>query len=223
MTQPPAADHGAVVRFTDLTELRRRLPRLAVGLVFLGTGVGMTLRAHLGVSPWDVLHQGISEQTGISFGSVVVLVGLAVLVLWIPLRQRPGVGTIINTLTVGYITNATFDLIGPVHQTAVQWSLLVGGVVVTALGVGVYIGCGLGPGPRDGLMTGIAARGFPVWLVRTLLELVACGIGFLLGGNVGIGTLVFAFGIGPSGHFFLQRFHLGVDPTDPDPDATFGE
>ena len=223
MTQPPAAHHGAVVRFTDVAELRRRLPRLAVGLVFLGTGVGMTLRAHLGVSPWDVLHQGISEQTGISFGSVVVLVGLVVLLLWIPLRQRPGVGTIINTLTVGYITNAAFDLIGPAHQTALQWSLLVGGVVVTALGVGVYIGCGLGPGPRDGLMTGIAARGFPIWLVRTALEVVACGIGFLLGGNVGVGTLVFAFGIGPSGHFFLQRFHLGIDETDPDPDATFGE
>ncbi|MGZ6951833.1 MAG: membrane protein YczE [Acidimicrobiia bacterium] len=217
------ADPAAVVRFTDLPELRRRLPRLVVGLLLLGTGIGMTLRAHLGVSPYDVLHQGIASHTGISFGSVVVLVGIVVLVLWIPLRQRPGVGTVVNTLTVGYITNAVFDVIGPVHQLGARWSLLLGGVLITAAGVGVYIGCGLGPGPRDGLMTGIAARGHPLWLVRTVLELLACGCGYLLGGNVGVGTLVFAFGIGPAGHFFLHRFHLGVDVVDPDPDATFGE
>jgi len=114
-------------------------------------------------------------------------------------------------------------VIGPVHHAAVQWALLVGGVLVTAMGVGLYIGCGLGPGPRDGLMTGIAARGYPIWLVRTLLELVACATGFALGGDVGLGTVVFAFGIGPAGHYFLIRFHLGVDAADPDSDATFGE
>jgi uncharacterized membrane protein YczE len=213
----------AVVGFTDGRELARRAPRLAVGLVLLGVGIAMTLQARLGVSPYDVLHQGLAHRTGIAFGTVVVLVGVFVLLAWIPLRQRPGVGTIVNTLTVGYITNGTMLLIGTVHGLPLRWTLLLGGVVVTALGIGVYIGCGLGPGPRDGLMTGIAARGHPLWFVRMLLELGALGVGWALGGDVGIGTLVFAFGIGPLGHLFLLRFHLGVDEGDPDPDATFAE
>ncbi len=223
MTRTPNRSVSAVVGFTDLVELRRRLPRLVAGLVLLGVGIAATLRARLGLSPYDVLHQGISERTGVSFGLVVILLGMVILLLWIPLRQRPGVGTIVNTLTVGLITNAVFDAIGPVHQLVLRWALLLGGVLVTALGVGLYIGCGLGPGPRDGLMTGIAARGFPIWLVRTCLELIALGAGWLLGGDVGIGTVIFAFGIGPGGHFFLNRFHLGVGTTDPDPDATFAE
>jgi uncharacterized membrane protein YczE len=222
-SRPASPHHGAVIGFTDWRELRRRFPRLVLGLLPLGIGVGLTICAHLGVSPYDVLHQGIAKQTGISFGSVVVLVGIVVLLLWIPLRQRPGVGTVVNTLTVGYITNATIIVVGPVDGFALRWTLLVAGVLVTAVGIGLYIGCGLGPGPRDGLMTGIAARGYPLWGVRTSLELCACVLGFVLGGNVGIGTLVFAFGIGPFGHFFLNRFHLGVDSSDPDPDATFAE
>ena len=194
-----------------------------MGLLCLGSGIAGTLRAELGLSPYDVLHQGLAERTGLSFGLVVVLVGIVVLLLWIPLRQRAGVGTVVNTLTVGFITNGVLDALPEVHALAERWLLLVGGLVVAALCVGLYIGCGLGPGPRDGLMTGIAARGHPVWLVRTLLELAALGLGALLGGTVGIGTAVFAFGIGPLGHLFLRRFHLGVDTTDPDPDATFAE
>lgn len=223
MTDRPAADPAAVVGFTDWPELRRRFPRLVLGLLLLGTGIGLTIRARLGISPWDVLHQGVSDRTGISFGSVVVLVGLVVLLLWIPLRQRPGPGTILNTLTVGYITNATIALVGPVDGLALRWLLLLGGLVVTAAGVGLYIGCGLGPGPRDGLMTSLAARGAPLWVVRTAIEVVVCAVGFALGGDVGIGTLVMAFAIGPAAHFFLARFHLGVGPADPDPDAAFGE
>ena len=223
MTRPPNRSVSAVVGFTDFVELRRRLPRLVVGLICLGFGIAATLRARLGLSPYDVLHQGVADRTGLSFGVVVILVGVVVLLAWIPLRQRPGIGTIINTLTVGLITNAVFDAIGPVHGLAVRWGLLLGGVVVTALGVGLYIGCGLGPGPRDGLMTGIAARGFPIWLVRTSLELIALACGWALGGTVGIGTVIFVFGIGPGGHYFLNRFHLGVGVTDPDPDATFAE
>ncbi len=223
-TVPASSTNGyAVIRFRDVAELRRRLPRLLVGLVLLGIGIGCTLRAKLGVSPWDVLHQGIARHTGLSFGEVVVLLGLVVLLVWIPLRQRPGVGTILNTLTVGFITNGVFDAIPATHNAAEQWALLVGGVVVTAFGVGLYIGCGLGPGPRDGLMTGISARGYPLWIVRTLLELGALIGGFVLGGDIGIGTLVFAFGIGPLGHYFLARFHFGVGETDPDPTATFAE
>ena len=217
------ADEFAVVGFTDVREWGRRLPRLVIGLLCLGSGIAATLRAELGLSPYDVLHQGLAERTGLSFGVVVVLVGVVVLLLWIPLRQRPGVGTVVNTFTVGFITNGVFDLLPHTQGLVWRWLLLVGGLVVTALGVGIYIGCGLGPGPRDGLMTGLAARGHPVWIVRTLLELTALACGAALGGDVGIGTAVFAFGIGPLGHLFLRRFHLGVDATDPDPDATFAE
>jgi uncharacterized membrane protein YczE len=218
-----AADEFAVVGFTDGREVLRRSPRLVVGLLLLGTGIAMTLQARLGVSPWDVLHQGLADTLDVNFGVVVVAVGVVVLAGWVPLRQRPGVGTVVNTLTVGFVTAAGIELIGRVDGTAARWSLLLGGVLVAALGVGVYIGCGLGPGPRDGLMTGLAARGHPVWLVRTLLELGACAAGFALGGDVGIGTLVFAFGIGPAGHWCLRRFHLAVGDADPDPDAAFGE
>jgi uncharacterized membrane protein YczE len=213
----------AVVGFTDLRELPRRLPRLAVGLLCLGVGIAATVRADLGVSPYDVLHQGVAARTGLSFGLVVVLVGILVLVLWIPLRQRPGVGTVVNTLTVGFITNGVLDALPHPHELGWRWLLLLGGLVATGLGVGLYIGCGLGPGPRDGLMTGIAGRGHPLWLVRTLLELSVLAVGAALGGTVGVGTAVFAFGIGPLGHFFLRRFHLGVGRVDPDPDATFAE
>jgi uncharacterized membrane protein YczE len=217
------ADEFAVVGFSDVREWGRRLPRLVIGLLCLGSGIAATLRAELGLSPYDVLHQGLAERTGLSFGVVVVLVGVVVLLLWIPLRQRPGVGTVVNTFTVGFITNGVFDLLPHTQGLVWRWLLLLGGLVVTALGVGIYIGCGLGPGPRDGLMTGLAARGHPVWIVRTLLELTALACGAALGGDVGIGTAVFAFGIGPLGHLFLRRFHLGVDATDPDPDATFAE
>ena len=207
----------------NVSELRRRLPRLALGLFFLGGGIALTVRARLGVSPWDVLHQGLATRLGLSFGTVVVLLGLVILVLWIPMRQRLGLGTIVNTLTVGLITDAVLARVSPEHSVGAQWAMLVGGVVAIALGVGLYIGAGLGPGPRDGLMTGIAARGIPIWLVRTGLELGALIVGWALGGDVGIGTLVFGVGIGPLGHWFLNRFHLGVDGTDPDPAATFAE
>ena len=207
----------------NVSELRRRLPRLALGLLFLGGGIALTVRARLGVSPWDVLHQGLATRLGISFGLVVVLLGLVILVLWIPMRQRLGLGTIVNTLTVGLITDAVLARVSPQHAPLAQWAMLVGGMVSIALGVGLYIGAGLGPGPRDGLMTGIAARGMPIWLVRTGLELGALIAGWALGGDVGIGTLVFAIGIGPLGHWFLNRFHLGVDGPDPDPEATFAE
>ncbi len=206
-----------------VSELRRRLPRLALGLLFLGGGIALTLRARLGVSPWDVLHQGIAARVGVSFGLVVIGLGLVVLLLWIPMRQRLGLGTIVNTLTVGLITDAVLARIPAQHNVGAQWAMLIGGVLSIALGVGLYIGAGLGPGPRDGLMTGIAARGVPIWLVRTGLELGALILGWALGGDVGIGTVVFAVGIGPLGHWFLNRFHLGVDGVDPDPSATFAE
>lgn len=212
-----------VLTFPSLVELRRRLPRLLVGIVVLGFGIALILQAELGVSPYDVLHQGLAELTGLSFGAVVVILGLLILLLWIPLGQRMGVGTIVNTLTVGWVTDAGLHVVPVPSEDALRWAMLLGGIVVTAFGMACYIGAGLGPGPRDGLMTGIAAKGFPIWLVRTVLELVALSIGWALGGDVGVGTVLFALSIGPLGHWFLARLHLGVAGADPDPLATVGE
>lgn len=221
--RPDDADRYAVVVFPSLGELRRRLPRLVAGLVCLGVGIAMTLRAELGVSPYDVLHQGLARVTGLSVGTVVIALGAAILLLWIPLRQRPGLGTVVNTATVGLLIDATLRVLP--HPEPIAWraALLVAGTVIVALGIGLYIGSGLGPGPRDGLMTGLAARGYPLWLVRTGLELGALVSGWFLGGDVGPGTVLFAFAIGPLGHRFLDWFHLGVGDRDPDPDAAFGE
>lgn len=213
-----------VVVVPSWRELRRRLPRLLVGIPVLGLGIALTLQARLGVSPYDVLHQGIAEQTGLSFGTVVILVGLVILLFWIPLRQRPGIGTVVNTLTVGLVIDLALHVLPEPDALAARVPLLVIGIVVTALGMGLYIGAGLGPGPRDGLMTGIAARGHRLWAVRTVLEVTALAAGWLLGGNVGVGTVLFAFSIGPLGHFFLARLHLGADqiPTGLGP-GTAGE
>lgn len=198
-------------------QLARRGPQLLGGIVLLGSGIALMVRARLGLSPWDVLHQGISNQTGIDFGTVVILVGAAVLVAWIPLRQRLGVGTVLNTLLVGLVADGVLRLVptpGPLEPRVV---LLVGGVIVVGLGTGMYIGAGLGPGPRDGLMTAISARGAPIWAVRTVLEVCALGAGWILGGDVGVGTLLFAFSIGPLAHLFIAKFHLGSEPADVGP------
>jgi len=217
------SDYSAVLLWPNADELRRRLPRLLAGIVALGAGIALTLDARLGVSPWDVLHQGIADRTGLTFGTVVVLVGLVVLVFWIPLGQQPGIGTVVNTLTVGYIVDLFLYLQPEPTVLAWRWAYLLGGIVICAIGMAAYIGAGLGPGPRDGLMTGLAARGFPLWSVRTGLELLALAAGWVLGGDVGVGTVLFALGIGPLGHWFLARLHLGVSERDPDPDAAFGE
>jgi uncharacterized membrane protein YczE len=211
-----------VVTVPSWRELRRRLPRLLVGIPVLGFGIALTLVPRLGVSPYDVLHQGLARQTGLSFGTVVIGVGLAILVLWIPLRQRPGIGTVVNTLTVGLVIDVALHVLPEPDPLATRIALLLVGVAVTALGMGLYIGAGLGPGPRDGLMTGIAAKGFPLWAVRTVLEVTALLAGWALGGNVGVGTVVFAFSIGPLSHFFLARLHLGHVPADLGP-GTAGE
>jgi uncharacterized membrane protein YczE len=212
-----------VLGFPGGAELRRRLPRLFLGLLALGTGTGMMVEAELGVSPYDVLHQGLADLTGLSFGAVVIGLGAIILLLWIPIGQRLGIGTLINTLVVGLIIDAFLDLSPNPDTLALRWVYLVAGIVIVAFGVGLYIGAGLGPGPRDGLMTGIAAKGHPLWIVRTGLELTALVAGSILGGDVGVGTLLFAFGIGPLGHYFLVKLHLGVGDGDPDPDATIGE
>jgi uncharacterized membrane protein YczE len=211
-----------VVTFPSWRELRRRLPRLLLGIALLGIGIAMMLQARLGVSPYDVLHQGLAKRTGLSFGTVVIGFGLVILLLWIPLRQRPGIGTVVNTLTVGLVIDLALHVLPEPDLLAAGSVLLLGGVVVTALGMGLYIGAGLGPGPRDGLMTGIAAKGYPLWAVRTVLEVTALLAGWALGGNVGVGTVLFAFSIGPLGHFFLAHLHFGEAPADLGP-GTAGE
>jgi uncharacterized membrane protein YczE len=212
-----------VLTFPSIAELRRRLPRLLAGVVVLGIGIALMLQAELGVSPYDVLHQGLADVTGLSFGTIVVGLGLLILLLWIPLGQRMGLGTIVNTLTVGWIVDAFLEIVPVPSDDALRWVMLLGGIVITAFGMALYIGAGLGPGPRDGLMTGIAAKGYRLWIVRTALELIALGIGWALGGDVGVGTVLFAFTIGPLGHWFLARLHLGVGGIDPEPQAAVGE
>jgi uncharacterized membrane protein YczE len=182
-----------------------RLARLLPGLVIYGVSIALMVRAELGLASWDVLHQGLSRRTGMSMGWAVIAVSVAVLLLWIPLRQRPGLGTLFNTLLVGLSADATLAVLPDVDHLAVRSGLLAAGVVLNGLATGLYIGAGLGPGPRDGLMTGLAARGLSIRLARTLIELSVLALGFLLGGTVGVGTVLYAVTIGPLAHYFIPR------------------
>lgn len=178
--------------------LVRRLGQLLVGLVIYGFATALMVRSDLGLNPWDVLHQGVDERTSLSFGSVVILTGLTVLLLWIPLRQRPGIGTISNVILIGIAADLGLRLIPVASDLPSQAAMLVVGILLLAAATSAYIGAGLGPGPRDGLMTGLAARsGWPVAIVRTAIELSVLAIGWWLGGAVGVGTLLYAVTIGP--------------------------
>lgn len=176
----------------------RRVTQLLVGLLLYGLAIALMVRAGIGVSPWDVLTQGISLRTGLPFGLVTNLIGLGVLILWIPLRQRPGVGTALNVLLVGPSAQLGLTVLPRPAELLPRVGLFVGGLLLLAAATGLYVGARLGPGPRDGLMTGLTARtGWPVWAVRGGIELTVTAIGWLLGGNVGVGTLAFALLIGP--------------------------
>lgn len=188
----------------------RRLPRLGIGLVVFGTGIGLMVRSDLGLPPWDVLHQGIAMRTPLSMGLATVATSFAVLLLWIPLRERPGIGTLANAVVVGLAIDLTLFLVAPTGRLVARWSRLLGGLLLVAIGSGTYIGVRLGPGPRDGLMTGIARRGPSLRLARTSVEGTALLIGWLLGGTVGVGTLVFAIAIGPLVQVALARLDLGT-------------
>jgi uncharacterized membrane protein YczE len=194
-------------------ELRRRLPRLLTGLVLCGVAFALPIRARLGVDPWDVLHLGLTRHTGIPVGTVSVLVGLVVLLGWIPLRERVGIGTIANAIIIGVVIDLVLPRLPAANDAATRWTMLLCGLALAGPGVGLYIGARLGPGPRDGIMTGIAKRGHSIRVVRTGIELTALLIGWLLGGSVGIGTVLFAVTIGPNVHFWLDRFDMGEDPT----------
>jgi uncharacterized membrane protein YczE len=163
----------------------------------MGGGIGLMAEAGLGLGPWDVLHQGLALHTGLSLGSLNIAVGVGVLLLWLPLRQRPGIGTVLNVLVIGLVVDLTLALLPEPEHLAVQVPAMLGGVVLMGVGSGLYIGAGLGPGPRDGLMTGVAARGHSVRSVRTALEVTVLVLGWALGGTVGVGTVVLALAIGP--------------------------
>ncbi|MGL4340348.1 MAG: YczE/YyaS/YitT family protein, partial [Rhodoglobus sp.] len=169
-----------------------------VGLFLYGFGIAMMLVGSLGVSPWDVLSQGVVVRTGLGYGVVTNLIGIAVLLLWIPLRQKPGIGTVANVLAIGPAIEVGLWLLPTSTDLLPRILLLAGGLLMLALATGLYIGARFGPGPRDGLMTGIHQRtGWPIWVVRTGIEVSVVSLGWLLGGGVGIGTLAFAFLIGP--------------------------
>ena len=188
--------------------LARRLANLMAGLVLFGTGLAMMLNARLGVPPWDVLHQGLYRQFGLTIGTWSIIVSGLVLALWIPLKERFGIGTILNAVVIGVV----FDLAALVlpEPESMLWRvvMLAGGIFTVGFASGLYIGANLGPGPRDGLMTGIAKFGPSIRLTRTLLEVAVLVIGYLLGGTFGVGTVAFALFVGPIVQFFLPRLQV---------------
>jgi uncharacterized membrane protein YczE len=195
----------------------RRLTQLYLGLLLYGVSASMLLLAGLGVDPWDVLHQGLSRRLGLGVGTWVLIVGALVLLLWIPLRQRPGFGTLSNAIVIGLVVDAMLALFSPVHGLALRLVVMCGGVVLNGIATGAYIGAGLGPGPRDGLMTGLAARGHSIRIVRTCIEVTVLITGWLLGGTVGLGTVVYALGIGPIAHVSIPRLAIRVSAVEPSP------
>ena len=192
-----------------------RLLRCLTGLVLLGVGLALTVAADLGVAPWDVLHQGLSERLGITIGTASTGVGVLILLLWLPLRERPGLGTVLNVFVIGTTMDLTLAVVDTPGSSWGQMSLLVLGVWLWGPGSGLYLGVDLGAGPRDGLMTGLARRGLRVGPVRSGIEATALLSGFLLGGSVGIGTVVFAVGVGPNVAWWLPRLRLADDRLEP--------
>ncbi|AXX34099.1 membrane protein [Actinosynnema pretiosum subsp. pretiosum] len=182
----------------------RRLPQLLLGLWLYGTSMALHIRSTLGLDPWDVLHEGLAQRTGLSFGTITALVGVLVMLCWIPLRQRPGVGTLANIVVIGVAVDAGLAVLP--EPTSLPWraTFLGLGIVLNGLAAATYIGARLGPGPRDGLTTGFCARtGTSLRLVRTTVEIAVLGIGWLLGGTVGVGTVLYALAIGPLTQAFL--------------------
>ena len=194
--------------------LGRRLAQLYGGLVLYGVSSALILLSALGNDPWDVLHQGLARRTGIGTGTWVCLVGGLVLLAWIPLRQRPGLGTLSNVIVIGVVIDLVLALFDPAHGLELRALLLISGVVLNGLATGLYIGARFGPGPRDGLMTGLAARGLSLRAVRTGIEVTVLVAGAALGGTVGIGTVVYAVAIGPLAHVLVPALTVPVPAAD---------
>ncbi|GAA4621040.1 YczE/YyaS/YitT family protein [Saccharopolyspora hordei] len=200
----------------DLSPLRLRcrpVPRLAqllVGLVAYGASMGLMVRAELGLSPWDVLHEGLSERLGWTFGAVTALTGVLVMLAWLPLRQRPGIGTVANVVVIAFAVDITLALVPRLDALPGRIALMAGAVVLNGLATAGYVGARLGPGPRDGLMTGVHARtGWSIRVVRTTIEVVVLAGGWVLGGTVGVGTALYAAAIGPLTQVFLRFTTVG--------------
>lgn len=196
------------------THLTRRLVQLYVGLTLYGASSALLVRAELGLEPWGVLHQGLTELTGISIGVVSIIVGAIVLLLWIPLRQRPGLGTVSNVFVVGLAMDGTLALVGDLDGLGARIPVMALAIVLNGVATGLYIAARFGPGPRDGLMTGLnRATGRSIRLVRTAIEVAVVVTGFLLGGSLGAGTVLYALAIGPLAQLFLRLFELPAPAT----------
>ncbi|MGR8011712.1 membrane protein YczE [Streptomyces hypolithicus] len=201
-------------------EFTRRLLQLYVGLALYGVSSAVLVRAGLGLEPWGVLHQGLAEKTGLTIGVVSIIVGAVVLLLWIPIRQRPGLGTVSNVIVIGVAMDGTLAVVPDVHGLAGQIPLMLAGVVLNGVATGLYIAARFGPGPRDGLMTGLhRVTGRSIRLVRTAIEVAVVATGFALGGSLGVGTLVYALAIGPLAQFFLRVFAVPAPATGSTPGA----
>ena len=187
----------------------RRFIQLQIGLLLYGASLALMVRADLGLNPWSVLHQGLSERTGISLGMVVNLVGLLVLLVWIPLRQKPGVGTICNVLLIGTAADVALWALPPIEGLALRIGFLAGAIVLNGAATAAYIGAGLGPGPRDGLTTGLVRiTGWRIGWARTAIEVAVLAMGWLLGGVAGVGTVLYALANGPLVQWFMARFEI---------------
>jgi uncharacterized membrane protein YczE len=202
-----------VHRFVPTDRPVERIARCVFGLGLFGVGVALLLGAELGAAPWDVFHSGVTRMTGVPVGTVTILTGVALLVLWIPLRETPGLGTVLNALEIGIVVDLVLPRLPQTDLLVPRMAMMLAGVAIVAVGSGFYIGAGLGPGPRDGLMTGIARRGPSIRSARTGIELTVLTAGVLLGGSLGVGTAVFALGIGPLVHRVLPPLTMGPAPT----------
>lgn len=193
--------------------LPERFLRCLIGLALFGLGISMFLTADLGVAPWDVFHQGVDRHTGIPVGIVIEITGVIILLLWIPLRERMGWGTLMNAIEIGLVVFLVDDHLPHTDRLVPRLLYVAGGLLAIACGSGLYIGAGLGSGPRDGLMLGLAKRGISVRIARTAIELTVLVGGFALGGSIGLGTVAFTFGIGPLVQLLLPRLRLRNDVT----------
>lgn len=191
--------------------LGRRIPQLLVGLILFGWSMAMMVESNLGLMPWDVFHQGVAKHVPLSFGEVVIVVGALVLLLWIPLRQWPGLGTILNVVLIGIAADVGLNVMSEPDALWVKVALLVGGIVLNGIAGALYIGVHLGTGPRDGLSMALnRITGRSVRLMRTGVEIIALLVGIVLGGTVGIGTVLYAFGVGPLLQYFLPKVQVNL-------------
>lgn len=184
------------------------MAQLVIGLVLFGVGIGLMLRSGLGVPPWDVLHQGLAVRLGLTVGGWSIIISFVVLVLWLPIGERYGVGTLLNAIIIGVMIDVTAAILPEASNVATAVAMLTAGILAIGFSSGLYIGANLGPGPRDGLMTGIARRGLSIRLTRVVIEIAVLGTGWMLGGTFGVGTVAFALLIGPIVHYFLPRLTL---------------